>query len=164
MDIKEISGFVLLKENFEYLDSLSLEQRGKLLTALYKHFVNGVDENFDDDQILKIVFKVFKDTADRLAGNYIKTVEENRRRSESMRGNKNARKHPVEEPTITVSTVEQELVEAIKKDDETFNYDMPYDQAKQHFSTYFDNYLKIAGGDENLVWRTYNSITNNPPF
>ena len=69
--------FLLYKDSYEEVMLLSIEQRGKLLTALYEYAITTQEPDFDDIA-LKIVFSTIKRGIDRDSEKYEERCKRNK--------------------------------------------------------------------------------------
>ena len=99
-------GFTLFTDHFQFLEFLSMEQRGELLTALFK-YAESKEEIDSNNDLLKTVFLVFKKKIDVEFEKYQATVERNRRngaKGGAPKGNQNAAKSNPNNPPVVFST------------------------------------------------------------
>ena len=73
----EKSGFILYREQYEGIETLSLEERGRLITALFEYFSNG-KPSIELTPSAKMAYTFIKAQIDRDNEKYKQTCEKRR--------------------------------------------------------------------------------------
>ena len=68
--MKKAKAFLLFKDNKEIIVDLSDEKAGKLIKAIYKYECDDESPDFDGDQVLELLFKMFRIQLDRQRKEY----------------------------------------------------------------------------------------------
>lgn len=144
-NLKDIKGFMIYFKCIEQLDVFTDEEVGKVFKGLVSYFKDGVVPVFND-RGLDLLYNSIKRDAEETITNAINKAQ---KISDSMKGNKNAQK---DEPSINVKSVEDELKEYLSTCEMS---NLPYEKFKT--LGHFNRMMEIAGGDEEIVKRIFNS-------
>ncbi|MEA4810825.1 hypothetical protein SDC9_49574 [bioreactor metagenome] len=78
-------SFVLYNDNYEPIESLSQEEKGDLLDAIFLYHINGAEPNIEN-KVVRMAFLFFRSQFERDNQKYSKVVERNK-----INGNKGGR-------------------------------------------------------------------------
>ncbi len=70
-------SFVLYKDSFPMFAALQDDQAGKLIKAIFRYEIDGVEPNFGNDQMTNMVFMMVKQYLDRNNEKYKETCKKN---------------------------------------------------------------------------------------
>lgn len=165
-NITDKPSFIIYKNFYEPIKSLSMEDRGKLFTAIFEYQINNTEIKLPDS--CKMAFMFFKNQFDLDFNKWLGVVDRNTKNGRNGGRNSKPKKpsgvhSPPKNPIApeTETETETETVNDTVKEKEEKEIYKEKENLKNEFNEFWKLYPKKRAGSKDKAYKSFCKVINN---